>query len=446
MNTTVSRAMVAAALLATIAALVSPVAVWSAIALFLIVAAGVRGLTGVERRLVIGVVLVAIAVRVALVLALFATSDLETRQVWSFSFDGDGRFLKARSLWWRSMWMDQPIDQHTLKQAFGRYGWTSYFLVIAYVQYLLGAAPYAIHLFNVCCWIGGALLLHRTLRPAFGAVAALLALAVIVLLPTLVMWSAAALKESFYFLLWCTIIWGVMKFLRAPAVTGRATGFAVAAAAAAALSTVRFGALTILAAGLGVAMAGAFVTRRVYLMLAGVVLAGTIGFAVLDSGLVQERVLPRLAGAASLHLGNVSTEGHSYRLLDQRFYEGAPVQALTWPEAKRFVVRALASFVLVPMPHQLTSKSEMLLLPQQIVWYGLVLLALAGLVAGARRDLALTWLLAGFACAGAGVIALNSGNVGTLVRIRDSIVPFVACLAAVGAVALGARASRRGAA
>jgi hypothetical protein len=445
MTTTASRATVAGAVLITIAAVVSPVAVWAAIALFLIVAAGVRGLTGVERRLVIGIVLIAIALRVALILALFATADLETRQVWSFAFDGDGRFMKVRSLWWRNMWMGLPIDEYMLKAAFGRYGWTSYVLVIAYVQYLLGAAPYAIHLFNVCCWIGGALLLHRTLRPAFGAVAALLALTFIVLLPSLIIWSAAALKESLYFLLWCIVIWGVMKVLRAPAFRVRTAGLVLAVAAAAALGTVRFGATTILAAGLAVAVAGAFLTRRVYLMLAGGIFAATIGFAVLDSATVQQAVSPRLVEAASLHRGNVSTPGHSYRLLDRRFYEGAAVQTMTWPETKRFVLRGLASFILVPMPHQLYSKSEMLYLPQQVVWYTLVLLAFAGLAAGVRRDVALTWLLVGFACAGAGVIALNSGNVGTLVRIRDTIVPFVACLAAVGAAAIGARA-RRGAA
>ena len=73
-------------------------------------------------------------------------------------------------------------------------------------------------------------------------------------------------------------------------------------------------------------------------------------------------------------------------------------------------------------------------MPQQLIWYGLLILAVPGLVAGFRRDLLLTWVLIGLTLAGGAVIALNSGNIGTLVRIRDSIVPFVMCLAAVGAV------------
>jgi hypothetical protein len=57
-----------------------------------------------------------------------------------------------------------------------------------------------------------------------------------------------------------------------------------------------------------------------------------------------------------------------------------------------------------------------------------------GLVAGLRRDALVTCLLASFAVIGAGVIALNSGNIGTMVRHRDTIVPFVVWLSALGAV------------
>ncbi len=68
-----------------------------------------------------------------------------------------------------------------------------------------------------------------------------------------------------------------------------------------------------------------------------------------------------------------------------------------------------------------------------------MVLAFPGMVAGVRRGAFLTWLLLGLSVSGATVIALNSGNVGTLVRIRDTIVPLVACIAALGAVSMSAR-------
>ena len=100
---------------------------------------------------------------------------------------------------------------------------------------------------------------------------------------------------------------------------------------------------------------------------------------------------------------------------------------------------------MVPLPWQLTSRSEVVFLAQQVIWYILVALAIVGLVAGLRRDALVTCMLAGLAAAGGAVIALNSGNVGSMVRFRDTIVPFVVWLSALGAVSAMSRMTKRSA-
>jgi hypothetical protein len=140
-------------------------------------------------------------------------------------------------------------------------------------------------------------------------------------------------------------------------------------------------------------------------------------------------------------------------VLDQRFYSepaaNDPISTMAPVEGLRFAVRALASFVAVPFPWQIQSMSEMAFLPQQVVWYVLVVLAVVGAVAGLRRDALVTCMLLGMSMAGAVAIALNSGNIGTMVRHRDTVVPFVVWLSALGAVAtvsagMSAGTSRRG--
>jgi hypothetical protein len=64
----------------------------------------------------------------------------------------------------------------------------------------------------------------------------------------------------------------------------------------------------------------------------------------------------------------------------------------------------------------------------------MVVLAAIGVVAGLRSDPLVTCLLCGVTAAGALTIALNSGNIGTMVRHRDTVVPFVVWLSALGAV------------
>ena len=426
-------------LVLAVVTLLSAVTVWATIAIVLIVATAVRGRTGLERRLILGVIGIAIVVRVAIIAGLFLSSDHVTQYLTSFPFDGDGVFMKTRSLWIRNIWLGVPVAPHEFEVTFDTYGWTGYFLVIAYLQYLLGPAPYAIHLFNVCCFVAGAVLIHRTVRPSYGAVAALVALVAILFMPTPLLWSVSALKESLHFLLMAIVVFGLMKAARGEGWVERLAGLGCAVAAAAALSSVRAGALFIVTTGFAVALVGAFLTRRVYLLMIVLALASLLGSRVLESPSLQSRVLPKLADASVVHIGNVHTPGHGYKLLDQRFYSGDPLGSMTWPEAERFVARALVSFVTVPLPQDVVSRSELLLIPQQVLWYSLLVFAVPGVFEGCRRDTFLTWLLLGFTFVGAGVIVLNNGNVGTFVRIRDTVVPFVSCLAAVGAVSVLAR-------
>jgi len=112
---------------------------------------------------------------------------------------------------------------------------------------------------------------------------------------------------------------------------------------------------------------------------------------------------------------------------------------MTPAEGARFAIRAIVAFVIVPLPWQVVSAQEMLFLPQQIAWYFLVVLALFGIIAGLRRNGLVTGLLVGLAAAGGLAVALNSGNIGTMVRHRDTIVPFVVWLSALGAVDVTAR-------
>ena len=109
----------------------------------------------------------------------------------------------------------------------------------------------------------------------------------------------------------------------------------------------------------------------------------------------------------------------------------------TWTptEQLRYFVRATASFITVPLPWQARSTTEMLFLPQQIIWYLMVLFAVVGSVSGLRRDPFVTCMLLAIVAVGSVAVALVSGNIGTMVRHRDTVVPFVVWLSAGGAVA-----------
>ena len=425
----------------------SPLTMWFVVAMFGLFTVAVKGLPADERRRILVILTVAVALRLLALAVLFVGSD-HTHSV-SFFWDGDGLALKRRSLWIRNTWLGVPMAPIDFANAYDRlYGWTTFLYVLAYLQYLAGPAPYAIHLLNVGLFIGTATILYRLARSAYGPVPASLGLTILLFLPTPFLWSVSVLKEALYvFLLVCAMVAaiGVVRS-RSWAVKVLAIGALVATLEA--NGTVRTGALAIGTLGLAAGVMGSVVARRLSIALLVIVLLPFVSYRALRRPDVEARIMSQLKTSAVLHMGNVRTEGHAYKLLDERFYSASydtdPTQTMTPAEGARFVIRAVASFVLVPVPWQVESRQEMLFLPQQVAWYILVILAITGLVGGLRRDALVTSLLVGLAAAGAAAIALNSGNIGTMVRHRDTVVPFIVWLSAVGAVDLASVLARFG--
>jgi hypothetical protein len=410
---------------------VSPLTVWFLVWAIVLFRWAGRGLAAGERRAVNTILAAAIIVRVLAVAVLFLGSD--HTQIVSFFWDGDGVFIKRRALTILNLWNGVPVHQHDLTQAYDPYGWSTYLYVLAYLQYLVGPAPYAVHLFNVALFVTAATLLYRFSRAAYGSAAALLGLTVVLFMPTLISWSVAALKESMYVLLCAIVIVSSVAVIRNRTFARRAIAAVVLIAAFAATNGLRAGASVITLGGVAVGLVGALAVRRP--RLAPVIATGIAvgGFAIWMNTGVQDQILDQLRTAATVHAGNVNTTGHQYQLLDQRLYFDASIPTMTGAEAWRFVLRALVSFIAVPLPWQLQSRSELVFLPQQVLWYLLVICAVPGLVHGVRRDPLVTCVLVGVTVVAGTVIALNNGNIGTLVRFRDTVIPFLVWVSAFGA-------------
>jgi len=398
-----------------------------------------RDLPSHERRWVRGLLTVAIVARAIAVAGLFLTAD---RFHHSFAvLIGDERFTLERSQWLVHLARGFRIDAIDFRDAFGEYGRSGVQEALAYWQLWFGLAPYGAHLINVLIWVSGAIVLHRMTRQAFGPLAALPGFAIVLFLPTLFIWSISALKEPAYFLLTALALAGAMTFLRASRAAQRATGFALCLASVAAIATLRSIALFVAAGGLLLGAAVWAATRRVRIATAVVlvILAG-VG---LRRQATQDLAMTAMRRAAITHLGHVRSGGYSYWLLDPRFYTRAPgmdereyrLLYMLPAEAGRFALRAAVSFFAIPLPWQAQSRSALILLPQQVAWYGLAALAAIGMVAGWRRDAILTSFLVANVVLGAAVVSLPNGNVGTLVRLRDSVVTLVVWLSALGGCA-----------
>ncbi len=423
----------------------SPLTMWVLLAAPLVGSLAVRHLPADERRLLFALLGAAFAARLALIGAQFLAGIPHHNDLAVGALAGDESYYLSRALRSRDLMLGFTDSNYDYFVANDDYGRTSYLGLLTLIQVVFGPTPYGMKVLNALLFMTGAVLLFRLARPAFGFLPALLGLSVLLFLPSLFVSSVSLLKESLYFLVTSALAIGSVRAIRSAA-AGRWRDVAVAVAIAAAslwlMNDLRRGALVIGIAGIALGAAVHFTVRGRWRIVTALVALLAIGAVFLSRPAWQARALDAVTAAAKMHAGHVFTVGHAYKLMDEGFYKNpaAPMSwdiSLTGPQAGRFLVRAATSFVVTPWPWEMRSLSELAFMPEHVVWYLIVLLTPVGILAGWRRDPLVTALLIGFAVTAAAVLAMSTGNVGTLLRLRGLVTPYLIWLAALGLCAIG---------
>ena len=394
-----------------------------------------RGLPAVERRWLLSVLCLAIALRLLVIAGLFLTADSAIPYA---NFFGDEEFFKRRTTWMLNLGLGVPISPADYFYAFDQTGDTSYLYFLAYVQALVGLAPYGVHVLNAGLYLIATLVLYRLARPMAGGLAALGGVVLMLLLPSLFIWSISALKEPLYFLIVALNLAAAVAMIRSAYWWQRAAALAALLGGALILQSIREGGLALMVVGVAGGGLLMLVVQRPRLLVATAMLVPLLTALAFTRPAVQERAWAAVHEAAYKHWGHVHTAGLTYKILDDRLYSDRDLVAtMTTGEAGRFVVRAVTSYLTVPVPWQIESRAALAFLPEQMVWYLLVALVPVGAAAGFRRDPVLTSLLLVHGVAVSLIVALSGGNIGTLVRHRGLSMPYFAWLSGLGAVTVG---------
>jgi len=440
------RLVAAAGLVGAVVYVLSPLTVWFAFAAVAIVSWAERGVEGGERRWLRLVLIAAIVLRVAAVLVLFTITNHKTTPF--ATFFGDEEFFIKRSISLRNLALGIPIHSADFIYAFDEVGATSYLYLLAAIQLLVGPSPYGVHLVGVAFYLAASVLLFRLVRRTLGRVPAFAGLVLLLFLPTLFAWSVSALKESAYLLLTASTVALAEVVFRGRTWTRRAAAVVAIALLIAAVESVRRAGAALTAAGLIVGLATTWIVTRPRMLLAAAVIAPMAIGVVLSRPTLQVRAFQNVRQAAQQHAGHINTPGVVYKTLDDRFYiSWFDLGDMRFFEQARFIIRSVVAYVVVPLPWQARSKAILAYLPEQALWLLMVALMPSGFVRSLRRDPLVASLLLAMAATAAAVVALVSGNVGTLVRHRGLVIPYMVWLSAVGASELYinyARPMRRG--
>lgn len=410
----------------------SPLTVLSLAALACVLVRASRGLSATEQRWFWSLMSIAILIRIVAIAALFLSAD-EARPF--ASFFGDEDLYKSRTVWLRNVGQGIPMSPADIIYSFDTVGRTSYIFVLAFIQALVGDAPYGLHVMNMVLYVIASLGLYRVARRSYGSVVAITGLAALLYLPSLLIWSISVLKEPMNVLMIAAQLTCALAIVRAPLWWQKLLAAAGVVAFGAAMESLRAGGLLTAVAG---TIGGLFIAyslargRRLVIVLA-LAPAAIVLLAALPP--IQERVFTNLRAAAHYHSGHVMTSGYAYRLVDPGWYARRMqiVDYLTPEEAGRFAVKAMAAYFAEPLPWRTESAALLAYVPEQMVWYVMVVMLPFGVVAGLRRDRALTPMLAAHAAIAIVLVALTSGNIGTLIRHRSLALPYLVWLSALGA-------------
>ena len=278
-------------------------------------------------------------------------------------------------------------------------------------------------------------MLFRFVRPVFGGVAALAGLAVMLFTPSLFMWSISALKEPLVHARRrdrarvCACRWRARRSLRS-----KLFWLLGVTAGAVALESLRRGGSMVALAGIAGGLFLGYALPRPKALLAAVVLLPAIAIGLLRVPPIQERALSAVRGWAIYHCRSRRLAGllvpHPRPPLLHR--QPAHLSACRRDEAVAYVLRSYVSYVTEPVPWRIESRATLAYVPEQMFWYVLLALVPIGIAAGARRDAMLTMLLVAHAFGAATVVAMTSGNIGTLIRHRGLVMPYLVWLAGLG--------------
>ncbi|HUQ86877.1 MAG TPA: hypothetical protein VM096_04905 [Vicinamibacterales bacterium] len=395
-----------------------------------------RELTPRERAWFTTLVAVAVAVRLAAIAALFLLADPTKPYA---NFFGDEELFKSRTVWLRNVGLGVSVSPADMIYVFDDVGRSSYLYLLAYIQALVGDAPYGNNVFNATVFVGAGMLLYWLIRRVYGGIPALAGMAFLLFVPSLFSWSISVLKEPLYMFAAAIELVSAYYTVRAPRVWQRIVSAIVVLLSAIALGSLRVGGTELAVVGTLVGLpAGLLATRPRFAFATIIALPIVIVLAAMQPR-VQERTLLAIQDAAFQHWGHVATPGYSYKLLDPRLYADMgrrAVYTMTYPEAGRYIVRAAWNFATVPRSSQIESRSALAYLPEQALWYSILFLLPIGVVAGMRSDPVLTCLLLAHGLAASAMVALTSGNIGTLIRHRGLTFPYFTWLAAIGACSL----------
>lgn len=313
-----------------------------------------------------------------------------------------------------------PINEYQI-------GLHTYLMALMYK--IFGYTPLGIPFINSILSASSAILVYDISKNIFDTKAARLAMVLVMFFPSLFIFSTMNLKDPLINFILILIIWNMTRFLMYSYNRYLITVFILAFF----VSFFRRGLSGALILIFSVYLGGIFVSKLtsfrkilIYLLVLFIFIMPA----------VQKSFKSRVNALSSIHFGYSSERGAitNYKFFPERFYQRNE-RAITGIQPIEVLVslfKALGFILLSPFLWDVKSKNILLSFPQVTIWYILLFFSFIGIIKAIRYNFFKAFGLLLFLWVITLLLALSSGNIGTVFRHRDMVTPIYLIFSAVG--------------
>lgn len=333
-----------------------------------------------------------------------------------------------------------PLNFGGLLPPVGEYGVTLFSYILGAFYYVFGYAPVLLRFFMGGISVLTAFLTYGMARRVFDERIGRISLAITLFMPSFIVHSVSILRDTLINLLVILVISQILRIKKTDNAKGPLIAVAVIVIGLWLLSELRINAMLVLAAFLPAYLfiRFAFSYRRTAFAVAGAFLA-----LYPLSGRLFDLIGRKLAFMLNYHLILNYRGGLTYRLLPESYYTYIPTGRSICQDGASALhmaaayLKSICVFLFGPSPFALDNVRQIIVLPQMLAWYLVVIFAAAGLCLCFKRmtaeKLALITVLFFFTSA----LGFSEANYETLLRHRDMIVPVYIIFAACGLAEIG---------
>ncbi|TAN62773.1 hypothetical protein EPN16_00885 [bacterium] len=289
---------------------------------------------------------------------------------------------------------------------------------IAFLYSVFDYVPQLIKFINAVFSVASAIVIYELAKSLFGKKAARISMIIIAFLPSIFVFSLTSARDPMVILLLCLSIYSLTKFYLGYSLLHLAVVFFCAGLVYFIRISVFAPLMLVLAIALFISLRFRFRWKISFLVLCGLL--------VFSSGYRQKALSSLdLATLTNPHIGYINTPGNNYKILPDGYYSGSKdIRKIPPLDLAVAFLKGLFHSLFEPFPWKLKTKGELFGAVQALAWVMFFPFALIGISFGLKHKLKESHVAFICVVVFSALLAIGEGNVGTVFRHRDMLMPF----------------------